>query len=323
VWHTRCNVAAIVRSSTQGPLVSIIVPCHAASAAQSALLDETLDTIDDQDYWPYEVVVVDDGSPLDIGSIVARHRASRLVRQDNSGSALARNTGIEESRGAMLVFLDADDHLLPAALSSGVRQLAAHPECGFVVGGREEMTFEGKPVPWGVPRSPRGSHLYLTLLGFHWYIIPPSSAMFRREAVVAVGGFREPWGADDLDFYLRVAHEFRGFCYDEPAVTRYRRYGASSSRDGQRMLNSIRTVYERQRQFVTGDADAEAAFDRGLSQLTAIFQDCLVENVVDRLRSGELRRAFRSGRMLARESPGRLGTAIARLIRPRGAHTAG
>jgi hypothetical protein len=89
---------------------------------------------------------------------------------------------------------------------------------------------------------PGESRLYITLLGFHWYIIPPSSAMFRREAVEAVGGFRDPWGADDLDFYLRVARRFSGCCHDEQAVTRYRRYSTSSSRDGERMLRSIRAV---------------------------------------------------------------------------------
>ena len=298
------------------PLVSIVIPCYASSAAQAELLDETLRTIDRQEYSNYEVIVVDDGSPIPVEPIVAAHPRGTTLRQPNGGSAIARNTGIEASRGSLFVFLDADDHLLPCALGTGVRKLAERPECGFVVGGREEMTFEGEPVPWGVASSPRGSQLYHTLLGFDWYIIPPSSAMFRREAVCAVGGFRQPWGADDLDFYLRVAHRFAGFCYDSPAVTRYRRYSASSSRDGERMLRSIREVYGRQWALVEGDRAGEAAFERGLSQLTDIFRDCLVENVVDRARASEWRRAFRSARMLAKESPRRLGTAIRRLLEP-------
>jgi hypothetical protein len=156
--------------------------------------------------------------------------------------------------------------------------------------------------------------LYHTLLAFDWYIIPPSSAMFRREVVQAVGGFREPWGADDLDFYLRVAHDFQGFCHATP-VTRYRRYAASSSRDGERMLRSMRAVYARQWPIVRGDPAGEAAFARGLSQLTDIFKDCLVENVVDRVRANEWARAYRSARLLLRESPRRLGVAVARLFR--------
>lgn len=94
------------------------------------------------------------------------------------------------------------------------------------------MTFEATPVDWGVAALPRESRLYRTLLAFDWYIIPPSSAMFRREVVEAVGGFQNPWGSDDLDFYLRVSRLYEGWLNDNATVTRYRRYSASSSRDG-------------------------------------------------------------------------------------------
>jgi cellulose synthase/poly-beta-1,6-N-acetylglucosamine synthase-like glycosyltransferase len=166
-----------------------------------------------------------------------------------------------------------------------------------------------------VASLPARARLYDILLGFDWYIIPPSSAMFRREAVEAVGGFRDPWGADDLDFYLRVARRYPGWCYDEPAVTRYRRYAASSSRDGERMLHSIRAVYDRQRPVVLGDASAEAAFDRGLARLTAIFADCLAENFADRVRARAWRRALRAALLLARERGPRAVVDAARAVR--------
>ncbi|HVG09710.1 MAG TPA: glycosyltransferase [Thermoanaerobaculia bacterium] len=297
------------------PHVSIIVPSYVASPRQAELLDETLHTVAGQTCKDYEVIVVDDGSPLDVGAITARHASTVMLRQANAGSAMARNTGIAASRGRYLVFLDADDHLLPPALEAGLRCFAEHPECGFVIGRREEMTYEGAPVPWGIAAMPRETQLYNSLLGFDWYIIPPSSAMFRRDVVESVGGFRDPWGADDLDFYLRVAKQYPGWCYEDPPVTRYRRYSASSSRDGERMLRSIRIVYERQRPVVQGDAAGEAAFRRGLDQLIEIFRDCLGENVEDRMRAGEWRRALRSARLLARESPRRLVTATARGLR--------
>ncbi|HZG42556.1 MAG TPA: glycosyltransferase family A protein, partial [Longimicrobium sp.] len=223
------------------PLVSIVIPCYVATPKQAELLDETLHTVAAQTCRDYEIVVVDDGSPLDVGAITARHAGTVTLRQANGGSAVARNTGIRASRGRFFVFLDADDHLLPQALEAGLGAFAEHPECGFVIGRREEMTYEGAPVPWGVASMPRETWLYDILLGFDWYIIPPSSAMFRRGVVDAVGGFRDPWGADDLDFYLRVARATEGFCHDG-TVTRYRRYSASSSRDGERMLRSIRAV---------------------------------------------------------------------------------
>jgi glycosyltransferase involved in cell wall biosynthesis len=284
------------------PVVSIIVPAYVSTAAQAALLDETLRTASAQTCRDYEIVVVDDGSPIDVRAITAAHPAIVTVRQPNGGSARARNTGLSKSRGRYIVFLDADDHLLPHALDAGLRAFAEHPECGFVVGRREEMTYEGAPVAWGIPGLPHESRLYAILLGFDWYIIPPSSAMFRRDVVEDVGGFRDPWGADDLDFYLRVAWTYRAWCFEEPPVTRYRRYSASASRDGERMLRSIRRVYARQWPLVQGDAALEAAYHRGLSMLTDIFIDCLRENVADRVRLRRWRPAARAASLLVRET---------------------
>jgi glycosyltransferase involved in cell wall biosynthesis len=305
---------------TPTPLVSIVIPCFARTPRDLALLDETLGTVDAQTCRDYEVLIVDDGSPLgaEMEAAAAQHPATRVLHRANGGSAAARNTGIAGSRGRFFVFLDGDDHLRPPALEAGLRAFAEHPECGFVLGPREEMTYEGAPVPWGMPAMPPATDLYITLLGFDWYIIPPSSGMFRREAVERVGGFRDPWGADDLDFYLRVARRYPAWLFDAPVVTRYRRYSTSSSRDGERMLHSIRAVYAREWPFVRGHAAAEAAYHRGLSQLVEIFTDCLVENVEDRVRAGEWRRAFRAAALLARESPKRLLTAAARASAARG-----
>lgn len=297
------------------PLVSIVLPCFVTTDAQARLLDDTLATVDEQTCRDLEVIVVDDGSPVDVGRLVARHPRTFTVRQPNAGPAVARNTGIDVARGLTFVFLDADDHLLPTAAEAGLAALGAHPEVGFTVGPREEMTFEGMPVPWTVAPPPPQRHLYLPLLGFDWYVIPPSSAMFRRAVVEALGGFRDPWGADDLDFYLRAAYRFEAHCFQTPAVTRYRRYSTSSSRDGERMLHSIRAVYDRQWPLVRGKAEAEAAHARGLRALTDIFLDCVVENVQDRLRAGNREAAQRSARLLALESPDRLQRIPAELSR--------
>jgi hypothetical protein len=294
------------------PLVSIVMPCHLATPAQAALLDETLQTVRDQTFQDYEIILVDDGSPLPVAPAADAQGRITILRQDNAGPALARNAGIARSRGRYLVFLDADDHLLPPALAAGIEALDTHPGAGFAVGPREEMTFEGEPVPWQVPPPPPQAHIYLPLLRFDWYIIPPSSAMFRREVVEAVGGFRNPWGADDLDFYLRVAHRFAACCFQAPAVTRYRRYSTSSSRDGERMLRSIRAVYARQWPLVEGSPDAEAAYRQGLQRLTDIFLDCVVENIEDRLRTGDRTRALSSARLLAKESPTRWQAVLGR-----------
>ena len=172
------------------------------------------------------------------------------------------------------------------------------------------MIYEGETVPWHVPPPQPEAHIYFPLLRFDWYIIPP--VMFRRGVVTSLGGFRDPWGADDLDFYLRAAYRYAACCYQAPAVTRYRRYSTSSSRDGERMLHSIRAVYARQWPLVVGDPVSEAAYHCGLQRLTSIFLDCVVENIEDRLNSNDRARALRSAELLRAECPERWHMLLAR-----------
>src|SRR5688572_23362208 len=155
------------------PLVSIVIPAFVSTPVQGRLLDETLETVSAQASIDYEAIVVDDGSPVDVGRIASRHPRTLPIRQPNRGSAAARNAGVERSRGRFMLFLDGDDHLLPGALEVGVGMFAAHPDCGFIVGPREEMTFEGAPVAWDVAPPPPQSEIYTALLGFDWHIIPP------------------------------------------------------------------------------------------------------------------------------------------------------
>jgi hypothetical protein len=78
------------------------------------------------------------------------------------------------------------------------------------------------------------------------------------------------------------------------------------------MLNSIRAVYARQWALVEGNADAEAAYHHGLRLLTDIFLDCVVENIGDRLSTGNRTGALRSARLLKTESPERWETLLDR-----------
>src|SRR3712207_5573157 len=112
------------------PLVSVVIPCY----KQAHFLGEAIESVLAQSYPHFEVVVVDDGSTDNTSEVAARYPGVRCVRQDNQGLAAARNSGLAHSKGEYLLFLDADDRLLPHALEVGVERLEAHPECAFVSG---------------------------------------------------------------------------------------------------------------------------------------------------------------------------------------------
>src|SRR4028119_1234933 len=109
-------------------LVSVIIPCY----NQAYFLGEAIESVLAQSYPHFEIVVVDDGSTDNTSEVAARYPGVRCIRQENRGLAGARNEGIRHSSGSYLVFLDADDRLLPEALAVGLRHLKERPECAFV-----------------------------------------------------------------------------------------------------------------------------------------------------------------------------------------------
>lgn len=96
---------------------SIVCPVYNSEKYLSAAIDSVLE----QDYKNWELVLVDDGSLDNSREIMSeyseRDSRIRLVHQDNSGPGAARNAGIEHSTGDYLVFLDSDDRLVPNYLS--------------------------------------------------------------------------------------------------------------------------------------------------------------------------------------------------------------
>jgi glycosyltransferase involved in cell wall biosynthesis len=88
------------------PLVSAIIPTY----NRASLVCAAIDSVRQQTYENVEIIVVDDGSTDDTQARLKVYGDSvRVVVQDNTGPAAARNLGIELSRGEIVAFLDSDD----------------------------------------------------------------------------------------------------------------------------------------------------------------------------------------------------------------------
>jgi len=110
-------------------LVSIIIPVF----NRERMIGECIESVLKQTYKSIELVVVDDGSTDNTAQVV-KELASiypnyiRYVYQDNSGPAIARNTGLSHSAGEFIQYLDSDDLLLPTKIELQVKALQNHPE---------------------------------------------------------------------------------------------------------------------------------------------------------------------------------------------------
>lgn len=105
-------------------LVSIITPAYNAER----FVGETMESILHQTYPHWELLIIDDGSRDSTPEILKRYAAkdSRIIpiRQENAGSAAARNTGIRQAKGRYIVLLDADDLWEPDFLEKQLKFMA-------------------------------------------------------------------------------------------------------------------------------------------------------------------------------------------------------
>jgi GT2 family glycosyltransferase len=126
------------------PPFSVIIPTYQRPALLARCLEALAQSSTAQE--DYEVIVVDDSSPLALDEIVApfgERMAVRLLRQANAGPAAARNTGAAEARGKFLAFTD--DDCIPTAgwLDALARPLRAAPH--RMVGGRVRNALRANP----------------------------------------------------------------------------------------------------------------------------------------------------------------------------------
>lgn len=96
-------------------MISVIIPLY----NKEAIVERSVKSVLSQDYDDFEVVVVNDGSTDRSAEIVKSIHNPRitLIEQENGGPSKARNTGVKHAKGEWILFLDADDELLPGALN--------------------------------------------------------------------------------------------------------------------------------------------------------------------------------------------------------------
>lgn len=189
------------------PKFSVVIPLYNKAASVGA----TLQTVFEQTFTDFEIVVVDDGSTDGSADIVAslKHPKVRLIRQANSGVSAARNRGIREARAPWIAFLDADDLWTPRHLADIAAETAAHPECGMVATRYDLFDEFGNHTPNAV----NGVDLeklavtvtdYFHLCSISDPLVWSSAVAVRRDLLSECGGF--PVGVTSGEDLVTWAH---------------------------------------------------------------------------------------------------------------------
>jgi glycosyltransferase involved in cell wall biosynthesis len=191
-------------------LVSVIIPAYNASK----FIQETLNAVIQQTHRDLEIIVVDDGSTDDTARIVkgVQKEDSRvtLYRQANQGASVARNLGIEKSKGDFIAFLDADDLWHPTKIEKQHDLLLTSSEdVGLVYSYCRMIDLDG------YIQGHTGASIFMQGHSFQYllvsnFIANGSTAMVRRKCLPGPQPFDPSQnGNDDFFFYLCVAAKYK------------------------------------------------------------------------------------------------------------------
>jgi glycosyltransferase involved in cell wall biosynthesis len=287
-------------------LVSVVIPCF----GQAHYLGEAIESVLAQTYPHLEIVVVDDGSPDNASAVASRYPGVRHVRQENAGVAAARNAGIRSTNGDFLIFLDADDRLLPNAVEAGLGRLHEHAECAAAIGWYHLATEDGGPMPVGkrpdVQPDPYGELLKTNWAGF------PGRAIYRRAVFEHVRGFDpEVSPAEDYDLNLRIAQQFPVWSHPEE-VAEHRQHRANASDDAAAMLTQTLAALRKQRSAARKDLVRRGAYQAGKRAWREYYGEPLVDQARRSLRERRIGNALRELGVLLRRYPRGLPKVLAR-----------
>jgi glycosyltransferase involved in cell wall biosynthesis len=231
----------VVKEGERLPRVSVITPTLNAAA----FLDATLCSVATQGRDDVEQIVVDGGSTDDTRAIVARYPHVRFIAQPGSGQTAAMNAGAALARGDFLVFLNADDTLVPGAFDALLAIFAEQPQTDVAYGGALHVDAGGATIERYPTRPFDAAVLAETCF------ICQAATMIRRASFERARGFTlELQFSMDYDLWLRMAAWAR-FAYVERVVAHARLHrGAKTVAQRERIFRETFAVLLRHAGYV-------------------------------------------------------------------------
>lgn len=212
--------------------ISVVIPAYNAAH----FLPRSLNSVYAQTLAPHEVIVVDNGSTDDSGKVASSFGAT-VIRLETPGLAAARNAGIRHATGEWIALLDADDWWAPEKLARQVSAILPHVVLVYTgirlcddKGTRSERTAVSPDAARPILRYSNP--------------IAPSTALLRRDAVLAAGGFVEGSpGCEDWAMWVQLM-PFGAFAAVSDPLTNYYLHPQSLSASPERMLDGLRAILE-------------------------------------------------------------------------------
>jgi glycosyltransferase involved in cell wall biosynthesis len=195
------------------PLVTVIIPTY----NRGWIVKEAIDSVLDQDFSDFELIVVDDGSDDDTREVLGTYANSiTVLHQSNRGVSAARNRGIAEASGRLIAFLDSDDLWLPGKLKTQVKFFEENADA--MINQTQEIWIRN-----GIRVNPKKRHHKFSGMIFErslaLCLVSPSAVMLRKSLFDTLGVFDERLPAcEDYDLWLRISCRYPVHLIDIPLI---------------------------------------------------------------------------------------------------------
>ena len=210
----------------KSPKVSVVI----TTRNRSSMLKRAVDSVLKQTYKNYDLHIVDDASDDDTHKVAERfvdcnNHAFYWRQKGRKGLPAARNLGIRKSGGEYIAFLDDDDEWKPDSLEKRIALLEKFSEkeqekLGVVYCGCEIHIPQENRITYNIPKIEGNIKEYIIN---HDLSTIPSSCLFPKKALQAIGGFDESLTSSiDHDVWMNLAvHWYHAFAVKEPLVITY------------------------------------------------------------------------------------------------------
>lgn len=211
---------------------SVVMPVY----NREKYVREAVDSVLCQTFTDYELIVVDDGSTDGTAELLQSYGTRiQVIRQQNRGPEVARNTGAAAARGQYIALLDSDDFLLPCALETYDRVIRAFDSPPLIVGS-VLIYRDGEPTPvQPLAKGPVEAIICEDRLSKTVTLtISTSLYVIRKSVYDEIGGFRnsdtQTWFGDIIDFNLKLGTYGPCIVIRQPHTAAYRLHETNSTR---------------------------------------------------------------------------------------------
>lgn len=208
------------------PKVSVNIPCFNSAG----FIRETIESVLNQTFRDFEVVVIDDGSKDETGEIIKNYNDEQIhyFYQENQGLSRARNRALFLSRGEYIAFLDHDDIWLPDKLAKQVEILNEQPDIDFVYTNYYKKMSNSTKLFIGYREKQPVGNVFGPFI--RYYPVVMTTSMVRKETIDRLGSpFDESlYLTEEYDLFMRLFFKSKAEYIDTPLAI-YRVHSGMSS----------------------------------------------------------------------------------------------